>query len=187
MLFRSRKLFGLIVSLENLAMCLMQVGRVEESISASQQVIDLYRTLLEKSPKDPRDHSGYLTGRSVGQVMQTDCVDAESPSINLNNSFAVALRAHGDRLKDAHRPAEAIPVLREAASLFRECIANPSRDTQRQFVHALKSLRTSLMASDQVQAAVEVSHETVSLLRQLAAINPEVHRPDLAEIGRAHV
>ncbi len=93
---------------------------------------------------------------------------------------ASRLNAHGTALSQIGRPAEALPVTREAVAAYRE-LAAASPDRHRpDLARSLSDLGVLLSELGRPAQALLVAEEAVAVYRELAAASPDWYRPGLA-------
>jgi tetratricopeptide (TPR) repeat protein len=90
------------------------------------------------------------------------------------------LTALGTALSQLGRPAEALPVTREAVTAYRELAAASPDRYRPDLAGSLTNLGVRFSALGRPAEALPVAQEAVTIRRELAAASPDRYRPDLA-------
>lgn len=115
------------------------------------------------------------TAVAIGQRLTSDPPAGTDPTVQ-----AYWLDNLGLRLYELGRPTESLPVMEEAATMYRElAAANPDR-YRPHHARSLTNLGAVLSELGRPAEALSATEQAVTIRRELAAISPADHLPDLA-------
>jgi tetratricopeptide (TPR) repeat protein len=137
-------------ALNNLSICLSDLGRREEALAAIEESVEIRRELAVSRP------------------------DAFRPDL------AMSLNSLAHHLSDLGRREEALAAINEAVEIQRELAASRSDAFRPDLAMSLNNLSNGLGNLGRREEALAAIEEAVKILRELAASRPDAFRPDLA-------
>lgn len=187
---------GLATVCYNLSSLLSRLGRRTESLTYSQQAVDLQRSIAaEDQPGTVRDLGGYLSNHGlrladVGRrhealTATVDAVDifrglvvADPPAFE--RDLAMALSNVGTRLAEVGRWPEALAATAEGADIYRRLAADQADVFDHGLAMATDNLGSRLADLGRWAEACAATAESVEVFRRLAATDPAATEFDLA-------
>ncbi|KAF7982528.1 hypothetical protein HWV62_28148 [Athelia sp. TMB] len=182
----------------SLAKRLAYVGRFEEGLHATQEAVDLYRSLAAESGDPSLFHPALawtLNDKSVrlSQLARRDealasCQEAlelyralaATHPTTFNSGLAACLNNASNYLLGNDRPEECLSMCEEAVSLLRALAAEKPQLLNANLAASLASLSNRLSAVGRPEESLAAIEEATTLYRDLVAQEPTKYNPDLA-------
>ncbi|MGY6658640.1 tetratricopeptide repeat protein [Amycolatopsis sp. TRM77291] len=184
-------------SLNNLSIRLRNIGRREESLTASSEAVELYRQLAEKRPEtfltnlansliNLSIHLGGAGHRKEGVYASREAVTiqrhlAEQCPDTFQPDLADSLNHLSNRLSDVNRHEEVLTVRREAVELYRQLTKERPDTFLPDLALTLDNLSIDLGHLGRLDEALAASSEAVEMYRRLTEQRPDTFLTDLAE------
>ncbi|MBV2156478.1 tetratricopeptide repeat protein [Kitasatospora sp. SUK 42] len=189
-------LSDLAMALNNLSVCLSEVGQREEALAISRDATGHYRTLADANPDAHLPNLAMalnnlsvnladLGRREEALAISRDATDRyrtladANPDAHLPN-LAKSLNNHSNRLSAVGQRDDALTASQEATNHYRTLAdANPDAHLPN-LAMALNTLSIRLGEAGQREEALATSQEATNHNRTLAKANPDAYLPDLA-------
>ncbi|MFB4284285.1 CHAT domain-containing protein [Nonomuraea sp. MTCD27] len=113
-------------------------------------------------------------------LLRAELADGGHPAIDLKATLAASLNTLGRRLGEVGRRADALPVVLEAAALYRGLIEEGRLAHRADFAATLWNLALQLKTAGRWAESAAAMRESVALYRALAAEDPGTYRAMLA-------
>jgi tetratricopeptide (TPR) repeat protein len=184
--------------LNNLGVCLTNLGRHEEALQIAEEAARMSRQMAAWEPDD------FLTGLAIaldnlGNALSfvgrpEDALKATEEAVQINrqllaqhpdalpNYLARSLNNLGSRLRAVGRHAEALNAAEEAVGLRRKLIAQRPDAFVPDLAASLFNVGVSLCTLGRTEEAQEAIEESIPIYRRLAAQLPDAFLADLAKV-----
>ena len=182
--------------LNDYAVGLTDLGRVDEALAAFNETVQTYRELAADRPdafhpnlamslnnlsnqlSEQGQHQEALANvREATQIFRE--LAADRPDA-LRPDLASSLNNLSNRLSEQGQHQDALANVREATQIYRELAAERPDTFRPDLASSLHNLSNQLSEQGQHQEALANIREAVSIRRELAAERPDAFRPDLA-------
>ena len=183
-------------SLNNLALRLGALGRVEEALAASEEATDTYRELAAARPDAFRPtlagslHNLGIQLARVGRRQEALAATQEATDTYrelaaarpdaFRPDLAMSLNNLGIWLASLGRAEEALSAAQEAVTIRRELAAARADAFRPALAMSLNTLAGALVDLGRPEDALATIQECTGLYRELAAARPDTFRPNLA-------
>jgi len=182
--------------INNLAVCLSDLGRREEALQAAQKAVDIYRDLAAAQPDAFRPNLAMslsnLANRLSNLGHREEALAAAQKAVDIRRDLAAArpdafrpdlamsLSNLANRLSDLGRREEALRAAQEAVEIRRDLAAARPDAFRPDLAMSLNNVATFLSDLGRREEALTAAQEAVEIYRDLAAARPDAFRPDLA-------
>jgi tetratricopeptide (TPR) repeat protein len=184
-------------ALNDLATAHANVGEHELALQTAQEAVRLYRELTDQQPVIFR-HNLAESLRRLSNILER--TGQRAPALEAAREAADLYRELVDLRPDVFRPDlaalldDTVKMLRddgqyerasqteqESNDLFRELVAQPTEDLKCTMPGPIGTLARELIESARDEWTLPVIQEGIDIIRTMAAVNPDVLRPQLAE------
>ena len=184
------------------SVALAAVGKWMKALAATQEAVDIYRTLAAQNPAVFHPYLAMALG-NLGNVLsalkqQEEALSTTREAVALyrelaaqnpaehRSDLAMVLVNLGRDLAALIRQEEALAATQEAVDIYRDLAAQNPAAFHPDLARALANLGAILSALNRSKEALAATQEAVDLYRDLAAQNPQAFHPDLARSLDAH-
>lgn len=184
-------------ALNDLATAYANVGEHELALQTAQEAVRLYRGLTDQQPVMFRHHLAESL-RRLSNIL--DRTGQREPALEAAREAADLYRELVDLRPDVFRPDlaalldDTVKMLRdnglyerasqteqESNDLFRELVTQPTEDLKCTMPGPIDTLARKLIESARGEPTLPLIQESMDIIRTMAAVNPDVFRPQLAE------
>ena len=183
-------------ALGNYGTALSALGRREEALKASQEAVDLYRSLADQNPQaflpDLAMSLNNLGNRFSNLGRREEALKASQDAVDLYRTLAdqnpqaflpdlaSSLNNVGAMFSNLGRREEALKASQEAGDLYRSLADQNPQAYLPDLATSLNNLGQMFSNLGRREEALKASQEAVDLYRSLAEQNPQAFLPDLA-------
>ncbi|ASF47964.1 tetratricopeptide repeat protein [Methylovulum psychrotolerans] len=187
---------GYAQSLGNLSVALYRIGKNDETVSFTQQVVAIYKQLAEKNPdrfepdyaKSLNNYAAFL--RDAGQYAEAQGFAQQALAIRkrlaeknpdrFEPDYASSLSSYASCLSDAGQYAEAQGFVQQALAIRKRLAEkNPDR-FEPDHASSLSSYANRLGEAGQYAEALGFAQQALAIRKRLAEKNPDRFEPDHA-------